>query len=251
MIKQVNTKLDMLNFIENELSRGDIPTFLFQSKSGKLFAWDFSKQTHVPVADGTAEQANPYFKEPVAEPVEDVVDETFEEVVQPVEEVVVSEVVQEEPVVETTHKVEEVVAVEEPKIVTEQLKIEEAFGEVKDASKVEPQTPVIHTIETVTKEHHNEIVSQFKLRMEELKTSYEGQLDAKSKEVTDLHTANNSLKEEKEALSVKVEHLSNKLKQLKEAANASNNVSLDKADTVDLVAALAKHGFVVQLTFKN
>lgn len=244
MIKQVNTKLDMINFIQNELSAGDIKTFLFQSKSGKLFAWDFSKQTHVPVADGTSEQINPYYKEPVSESTEEVEEETFEDTTE-------SDVI-EEPTMPAVQQIMPEVVEEKPTIL-EQPKVTEEPKVVTPASeKVVVEAVVAETIvETVTKDHHNEIVNQYKLRMEDLKTAYEGQLEAKAKEIADLHSVNTSLREEKEALNVKIEHLKSENKQLKNTANTPAEVALDKFSTVELVSAIAKQGFVVQLTFKN
>lgn len=225
MVKQVNTKQDILNFIETELSKGEIETFILMSGSGTLFHWDFENKRYIKVPAGTAEQPNPYFKGHTEE-------EKLEE-----EESIDEDVVEESPV-----------EVETP--VTEAPVVEEA-----PAAPVVEETPaaeeVVNTVPEVTEDDKDEIIHQYKLRLAESEENNLKAIAAKDDEIrrfVETSRADNAslkgqietLTEERDAALAKVSELS---------AASATVVDLASVDIRDLCAEIAKRGWKVSITF--
>jgi hypothetical protein len=272
MIQVVRTKQDMIDFIEHELKKGEIETFIFQSRSGKLFMWDFETQTYVPV-NTTEEQRNPYYN-----PVEDEVDvdepQSVEEPIEDVgveQEVAVSETVSTEEdtytdeaaTPENVAQTEVSTAETTETVATEEVANEPAVVEVANTDTTEP---------TITVAEHEQILEQYKLRIAEIEANYSAQLTEKdtalqqvvadyekltnetAEKIATLEATNTKIAEELEKAKQELNSVTTpteaEVKELiaKNTFGASEETALTITDAVKFIS---HSGFEVTLKFKD
>jgi hypothetical protein len=272
MIQVVRTRQDMVDFIEHELKKGEIETFIFQSRSGKLFMWDFTAQNYVPV-NTSEEQRNPYYIQPVEEEV--IVDET-----PVVEEEVVADVAteQEETLVQESAVTEEVVAdVPQENVESVDAQVAETTEAVA-TEEVAEETTAVEAVATndgeptITVAEHEQILEQYKLRIAEIEANYSTQLAEKdsalqqsvadyekltnetAEKIAELVATNNKTAEELETVKQELSSVTTATEEEVKELIAKNTFGATEGTEhtiIDAVKFISNAGFEVTLKFKD